>query len=115
MTVISKTLLVSCLMAPVMGFAPSRVMQSTTHKNIQCLNLCPEQADELVAAATECLSHPEDSLEMRDSNEKLLDDTQHPSRHTAGSATSSYSSSKDPSNPWWSKTFATFVRRQARP
>mmetsp|Transcript_9856 Transcript_9856/g.14808 ORF Transcript_9856/g.14808 Transcript_9856/m.14808 type:complete len:113 (-) Transcript_9856:481-819(-) len=112
MTVISKTLLVSCLMAPVMGFAPSRVMQSTTQKNIQCLNLCPEQADELVAA---CHSHPEDSLEMRDSNEKLLDDTQHPSRHTVGSATSSYSSNKDPSNPWWSKTFATFVRGQARP
>ena len=106
---LSKAILINLLLAvAAMSVTSFSLVSSTVSDRArlhyhQRLQLHPDQADELEAAASEMLK-----LGVFDSDDNL-DDTKHDQRSHL-SAASATSSSIPTQKAWWSKTFFSFIR-----
>ena len=88
----------------VTAFAPAARLQT---QRFQPLNLLPDQAGELEAAASVIFAHEEPELDAV----RLVDDTKH---HDNKSSLSASSSSKPAvRNNWWSKSFFNLVSNRS--
>lgn len=74
------------------------------------LNLHPDQASELEAAASELLKNQQAEKNDETSEEKIIDDT---NNHDSSTLSAS-SSLSQPTRKWWSTSFSSFVRRHSR-
>jgi hypothetical protein len=73
------------------------------------LNLHPDQASELEAAASELLKNQQ-AEKHDETEEKIIDDT---NNHDSSTLSAS-SSLSQPTRKWWSTSFSSFVRRHSR-
>lgn len=91
------------------AFTPTHTARSSISRTN--LNLHPDQASELEAAATELLKSHHNL--NGDNDNTVNDDTNKPRSFTLSVASSSTSSSNTSSQKkkWWSATFSSFVRR----
>jgi|AntRauTorckE5430_2_1112549.scaffolds.fasta_scaffold25783_1 hypothetical protein len=114
----SIALMLTVGVTAVVAFTPYQPMAtiSSTHKRLQetkgCrpLDLHPDQAEELEAAASVIFSDDNDELE--DSQQHLVDDTKHDIKPSL-SATSATSSSKPAAKNGWSKSFSNFISNRS--
>lgn len=82
---------------------------SSSRGSMSILNLHPDQALELEAAASELLKVSEEN-EGNEKEEKLIDDTNN--KRSSSPLSASSSSTSQPERKWWSMQFFSVVRRQ---
>lgn len=90
----------------VTAFSPTSTCTRLQTQGCRPLNLHPDQAKELEAAASVAFSH--DDPELEDSQPHLVDDTKHDIKASL-SATSATSSPKPADRNLWSKSFSNFI------
>jgi len=104
---ISKGLLVTFLLTfalSVTSFSPNPVTRMRRQQT-QALQLHPDQARELEAAACEILKAPGDMDSV------YIDDTHDSGMRSPLSVAAAKSSSQQSGETWWSETFAKFISR----
>lgn len=114
-SVIVSIFTLHALVDPVIAFSPCPTRNFGSHTFPTHLNLHPDQAPELEAAATEFMKtqseNTEDTGTSSDHTEQdLIDDT----NNNSSSPLSATSSSIKPARKWWSTSFSSFVRRHGR-